>query len=512
MDQFAFSENDLDQIREKGISRESIEQQLENFRRGFPPIALVEPATAGNGIIRLSDEEIHAYSDKYRKWQGQLQIVKFIPASGAATRMFKGLFEYLNESGMETLGRKLAADVSEFIDGLEKLALEEDLRESLRKQGKDLTALISDGKMAEIIRTVLQEVGLNYGQLPKALLKFHKYPGESRTSLEEHLVEAAAYGTGKGNWANLHFTVSEEHLEHFRGLLMQQKSFYEKRYGVRYGVDFSLQRSHTDTLAADIDNRPFRGTDGRLVFRPGGHGALLANLNGLEADLIFIKNVDNVCPDRMKPLTSLYKRALAGILLETRDAVFSYLRMLEKGDFSTLSEIEHYLERHLSTRMPEGDRKLEGRAKANLLKRKLDRPIRVCGMVRNEGEPGGGPFWARNRDGSESLQIVESAQIDHTDRKQSSIAGRATHFNPVDLVCATRNRLGEPFDLNDFIDPSTGFISLKSRDGRSLKAQELPGLWNGSMSDWNTLFVEVPIETFNPVKTINDLLRPEHMA
>jgi hypothetical protein len=359
---------------------------------------------------------------------------------------------------------------------------------------------------------VLQEDGLNYGQLPKGLLKFHKYPRESRTPLEEHLVEGAEYCLGKGDRVNLHFTVSEEHLDHFRELLKQRKSHYEDLNGVRHDVGFSVQRSFTDTLAVDPENKPFREVDGRLVFRPGGHGALLTNLTELDADLIFIKNIDNVCPDRMKPVTSLYKSALAGILLEYRETVFRYIRILDAGDHSALHEIGDFLENKLFTRVSEADKQLDGRDKASFLRRKLNRPMRVCGMVRNEGEPGGGPFWARNRDGSISLQIVESAQIDFSNPQQSSIAGNATHFNPVDLVCATRDYLGHAFNLNDHVDPETGFISVKSKDGRSLKAQELPGLWNGAMSDWNTLFVEVPIETFNPVKTINDLLRSEHMA
>jgi hypothetical protein len=512
MSHYPFSQRDLEQLSEKGITPGSIEIQLENFRKGFPPITLVAAATAGDGIIRLAREEVSAYAEKYRNRQRDLRIMKFIPASGAATRMFKSLFEYLNEAGKKGAGAKVPPEIEEFIGGLGKLALREDLEESIRLKGKDLGTLLAGGDIPDIIRTVLQEDGLNYGQLPKGLLRFHKYPHECRTPLEEHLVEGAEYCLGKGDRVNLHFTVSEEHLDHFKELLKQRKSHYEDLNGVRHDVGFSVQRSFTDTLAVDPENKPFREVDGRLVFRPGGHGALLTNLTELDADLIFIKNIDNVCPDRMKPVTSLYKSALAGILLEYRETVFRYIRILDAGDHSALHEIGDFLENKLFTRVSEADKQLDGRDKASFLRRKLNRPMRVCGMVRNEGEPGGGPFWARNRDGSISLQIVESAQIDFSNPQQSSIAGNATHFNPVDLVCATRDYLGHAFNLNDHVDPETGFISVKSKDGRSLKAQELPGLWNGAMSDWNTLFVEVPIETFNPVKTINDLLRSEHMA
>jgi hypothetical protein len=512
MKPYFFSQADLEQFAEKGIPAEIIGKQIENFRRGFPPITLVAPATAGNGILRLQDREIRRYAELYSSQQPDLSILKFIPASGAATRMFKSLFEYLNESDAKGEDAEVPREVREFVGGLERLALTADLEEALRKKGRDLKTMLADGEMQEIVRAVLLEDGLNYGQLPKGLLQFHKYGDSSRTPLEEHMVEGADYCRGKGKMVNLHFTVSVEHLEHFHRLLDKKKAGYEKLHGVRYEVGFSVQRPFTDTLAVDTGNRPFRDRNGKIIFRPGGHGSLLANLDELEADLIFIKNIDNVCPDRMKPVTSLYKKALAGILLEYRDTVFRYIRMLDEWDHSSLGDIESFLELKLFMRLSGSDKRLAGKAKADLLRRKLNRPMRVCGMVRNEGEPGGGPFWALNRDGSVSLQIVESAQIDFGNEQQSALAGRATHFNPVDLVCATRDYLGRGFDLKSHVDPETGFISVKSRDGRSLKAQELPGLWNGSMSDWNTLFVEVPIETFNPVKTINDLLRPEHLT
>lgn len=510
MSQYSFSDKDLNLIREKGISLGSIEIQIENFRKGFPPISLVAPATAGDGIIRLTGEEIREYAGKYQDMQHDLRIIKFIPASGAASRMFKSLFEFLNEDIGNTSGAQVDPAVREFIEGLDTLALTEELEALLRQKGKDLGEMISRGEIRDIVRAVLQGDGLNYGQLAKGLLAFHKYREESRTPLEEHMVEGAEYCQGAEGKINLHFTVSAEHLDLFRKLANQKQSVYEKRFGASYSIGFSLQQAFTDTIAVDNENHPFREADGSLLFRPGGHGALLANLNELDADLIFIKNIDNVCPDRMKPVTNKYKKALAGILLKHWQKAFEYIQHLNGGDYAELDRIENFLRNNLSTRLSKEDSKLQGKEKADLLKQKLNRPMRICGMVKNEGEPGGGPFWARNRDGSVSLQIVEPPQIDFEDEVQSGIARKSTHFNPVDLVCATRDYLANPFDLNKYVDPETGFISGKSQDGRSLKAQELPGLWNGSMSDWNTLFVEVPIETFNPVKTVNDLLRPEH--
>jgi len=512
MNSDTFTRKDLDLIRKKGISPEAIGIQLENFRKGFPPISLVAPATAGDGIIRLSDREVAAYAEKYQKNLHDIKVVKFVPASGAASRMFKDLFEFLNQAEGTSREEAVNPFIVEFIEGLDKLALTEDLMKVLKKAGKDLGKMIMGGEIREIVRIVLQEDGLNYGQLPKGLIKFHKYPGECRTSVEEHMIEAAEYCSGEREDVNLHLTVSGEHLADFNDLLRQRQAVYENRFNVRYNVEFSLQHSSTDMIAVDLQNHPFRDTDGSIFFRPGGHGALLANLNEIDADLIFIKNIDNICPDRIKQTTYLYKKAIAGILLDYQSLAYKYIHQLNNEGNPDINMIEDFLEKKLSTRLSEADKELQGNEKADLLKRKLNRPMRVCGMVRNEGEPGGGPFWCRNSDRSVSLQIVESAQINFQDKGQSGIAENATHFNPVDLVCATRDYQGKPFALNQFRDPDTGLISGKSRDGKDLKAQELPGLWNGSMSDWNTMFVEVPVETFNPVKTINDLLRPEHIA
>lgn len=500
---------DLEQINQKGISLEDIDLQLQNFRKGFPPIELVAPATVTDGIMRLDKAGSEAYANRYRNRPGDLKTVKFVPASGAASRMFKSLFEYLNEkpSASET-----GTEILEIIERIGEFAFGDELELALQSYGLNVEQAVREGNTEAIIASIVQDEGMNYGQMPKGLIKFHKYDEGSRTPVEEHMVEGAEYCQDGNRNVNLHFTVSSEHLDSFISILSLKQPEYEARYGVKYKVDFSIQRAFTDTIAVDPENRPFRMEDGSMLFRPGGHGALLANLDELDADLVFIKNIDNVCPDRMKPETYLYKRALAGILLENQQKAFRYIRTLESGETDRLDEIEAFIENNFCTRLPEEDRKLPVGRKASLLLRKLNRPVRICGMVKNEGEPGGGPFWARNRDGSVSLQIVEPAQINFADDAQKKIAEEATHFNPVDLVCATRDSKGNPFDLRQFTDPDTGLISRKSSGGKELKAQELPGLWNGSMSDWNTIFVEVPIETFNPVKTINDLLRPEHTA
>jgi hypothetical protein len=516
MGKYKFTRQDLSQINDKGIPLESIELQLEHFRKGFPPVELTAPATPGKGIICLNKEEVKRHANSYENVQQDLKTVKFIPASGAASRMFQSLFEFLQEAGNDAAraAGKSFPEIKQLIEGLPQLALTDHLREVLLKTGKDLDALVSGKEYLPVIRGIIGEDGLNYGKMPKGLIKFHKYPEENRTPVEEHLVEGAAYCTGRGENVSIHFTVSSEHLDGLMDLLARLQPVYEKRFGVHYQVSFSIQRAFTDTIAVDTDNHPFRDTDGRLVFRPGGHGALLANLNALDADLVFIKNIDNVCPDRLKPMTILYKKALAGLLLEIQQKAFAYIRLLDLDDprEELLAEIRDFLVKRMNYIPSPADDQLCGKESASCLKKILNRPLRICGMVRNEGEPGGGPFWTRNAQGSVSLQIVEASQINFAETGQADMVKRSTHFNPVDLVCGIRDYQEKLFDLQRFTDPSTGFISTKSRDGKTIKVQELPGLWNGSMAGWNTLFVEVPVETFNPVKTINDLLRPEHIA
>lgn len=443
-----FTPSDLAQLQARGISEEKALKQLQSFATGFPELDIVSAASVGNGVLNPTEEEIDAY---VKAWQDYLNeghtVLKFVPASGAASRMFKDLFEYL-ETGERT----------KFIDKF--LTEKEHFAFAPQLAGLDEQAAVSH---------LLKD--MNYGNLPKGLLLFHSYEDGARTPALEHLVEGAMYAASKGE-VNIHFTVSHEHLPLFQAHLAEYQAAYEEKLGVKFHISYSEQKPSTDTLAANPDGTPFRTADGKLLFRPGGHGALIENLNEQEADVIFIKNIDNVVPDRLKGDTVRYKQLLAGVLVTEQKKIFEQLQ----------------------------DPTLTADQKA-----KLQRPLRVCGVVKNTGEPGGGPFLVREEDGTISCQILESSQI-----SDPALMQQATHFNPVDLVCATRDAEGKPYYLPDFVDEKTGFISHKSKDGKELLALELPGLWNGAMSRWNTIFVEVPVSTFNPVKTVNDLLRPEH--
>ena len=475
-----FTEQDLQQIADHGLTLARVETQLENFRRGFPWLNVVRAASPGDGIAVLDDAQAEAAVARYEKAAAGLGIVKFVPASGAATRMFKELFEFVNEG-------KRGKGIDTLLSNLDKFAFAPELKEVL-PEGADDRATVN---------AIVNE-GLNYGHKPKGLVTFHTYPEGARKAVEEHLVEGASYASSNGV-ARIHFTVSPEHMEGFRTLLAEKVPVYEKRFGIRYDISFSVQKPATDTIAVNPDNTPFRQDDGRLLFRPAGHGALIENLNEIDADIIFIKNIDNVTTDARRGDTIRYKKVLAGLLLELQEQAFAHLRALEAGT-ADLAEVAAFVEQRLCVKLPAA-------YDAALLRAVLDRPIRVCGMVRNEGEPGGGPFWVGNPDGTESLQIAESSQIGPDDMP---LMKSATHFNPVDLVCGVKTSKGGKFDLRQYTDPSTGFISSKSSGGRELRAQELPGLWNGAMARWNTLFVDVPITTFSPVKVVQDLLRPQH--
>ena len=475
-----FTEQDLQQIADHGLTLARVETQLENFRRGFPWLNVVRAASPGDGIAVLDDAQAEAAVARYEKAAAGLGIVKFVPASGAATRMFKELFEFVNEG-------KRGKGIDTLLSNLDKFAFAPELKEVL-PEGADDRATVN---------AIVNE-GLNYGHKPKGLVTFHAYPEGARKAVEEHLVEGASYASSNGV-ACIHFTVSPEHMEGFRTLLAEKVPVYEKRFGIRYDISFSVQKPATDTIAVNPDNTPFRQDDGRLLFRPAGHGALIENLNEIDADIIFIKNIDNVTTDARRGDTIRYKKVLAGLLLELQEQAFAHLRALEAGT-ADLAEVAAFVEQRLCVKLPAA-------YDAALLRAVLDRPIRVCGMVRNEGEPGGGPFWVGNPDGTESLQIAESSQIGPDDMP---LMKSATHFNPVDLVCGVKTSKGGKFDLRQYTDPSTGFISSKSSGGRELRAQELPGLWNGAMARWNTLFVDVPITTFSPVKVVQDLLRPQH--
>lgn len=501
---------DKELLASKGISEAQIAEQLECFKKGFPFLKLAAAASVDNGGILIPEkEEQDAYLNAWDTYkQGDKKIVKFVPASGAASRMFKNLFEFLGaDYHVPTTDFE-----KKFFDHIHSFAFFNDLNAAcLDNTGKNIDALLTEHNYKAVVSNLLESAGLNYGSLPKGLLKFHRYADGVRTPLEEHLVEGALYAAGKTGEVNVHFTVSTEHRQLFQKLVDAKTYEYASKYGINYHISFSEQKPSTDTVAADMENNPFRDKDGKLLFRPGGHGALIENLNDLDADIVFIKNIDNVVPDRLKDDTVTYKKLLAGVLVTLQKQAFSYLELLDGGHYSQaeLEEIIRFVQQKLHCRNQE-IKNLEDAELVIYLRKKLNRPMRVCGMVKNVGEPGGGPFLAYNADNTVSLQILESSQIDMNDPEKKAMFEKGTHFNPVDLVCAIRDYKGNKFDLLKHVDKATGFISYKSKNGKDLKALELPGLWNGSMSDWSTVFVEVPLSTFNPVKTVNDLLREQH--
>ncbi|MFI3259498.1 MAG: DUF4301 family protein [Rikenellaceae bacterium] len=475
-----FSTKDLEQIEAHNLTIAGVAKQIENFESGFPFLNIARAARVGDGIKAMSESEIDAAIELYEAQAKSRSVVKFVPASGAATRMFKELFEFVNDD-------KRGAGIDKLLDNIEKFAF-----------WAELKALLSEGATDKEKVAAIITKGLEYGSKPKALVSFHGYEDGARKAVEEHLVEGALYAAADGV-ARIHFTVSPEHLSGFEAIIAEREAYYAEKFGVKYEISYSTQRSSTDTIAVNPDNTPFRTEGGELLFRPAGHGALIANIADIDADLIFVKTIDNVTTDALRGDTVKYKRALAGLLLDLQGRCFDYLNSIERGEFE-MQEVAKFIMDGLMYKLP------ESYTVADLVAI-LDRPIRVCGMVRNEGEPGGGPFWVAAEDGSQSLQIAESSQISPS---QISLMKEATHFNPVDLVCGVRNLRGERFDLSKYVDESTGFISEKSSGGRDLRAQELPGLWNGAMASWNTIFVEVPITTFSPVKVVQDLLRVQH--
>jgi len=513
-----YSEKDLKQFKDKGISIDKVNEQVKNFKVGFPFINLAAAATKEYGLIVLPKTEEDELLNHYIDLISEKEIIKFVPASGAASRMFKHLFEFsekyeLNEEGLALFNKdKSFNSVFYFMENIEKFAFYHDLVQVLKKNGHDLKDEISKNNYGLILDYLLNKNGLDYAALPKGLLKFHRYDDENRFAIEEHLVEAAVYGKNDQNISKLHFTVSPEHQGKFEETINQVKGKFEEKYDITFDISFSQQKPSTDTIAVDPENEPFRDDDGSILFRPGGHGALIENLNDIDADIVFVKNIDNIVPDHLKEATFKYKKLIGAYLIQTQEKVHSYLEIIDEGnpESEELEEIYNYLENNLFIEVPKYMKSLDSLEQLDWLFEKLNKPIRVCGMVKNEGEPGGGPFVVLEEDNSKSLQIVESSQIDFNKSDQADIVKQATHFNPVDLVCAIKDYNGNKFDLKEYVDVKTGFISEKSKSGKTLKAQELPGLWNGAMAKWITIFMEVPIITFNPVKTVNDLLRDQH--
>lgn len=510
---YMFNDNDLKQIAALGITIKNIEQQLNDFKNGFPYARLQAPATKENGIRSFNEKEIHELITNFDRTAKDLKLVKFVPASGAATRMFKHLFEFRQQAGEIKISDD--ADFNSagfFFSNLNKFAFYNDLKSIMSRSGFSMEDCLKKKDYKTILDFILTEKGLNYSKLPKGLVKFHHYGTFARTATGEHLVEGTNYCADRSKHIKVHLTVSPEHLSNFKDLIAYVEPYYESMFGVTYEISFSVQKPSTNTIAVDMNDEPFREKDGSLVFRPGGHGALIENLNDLDFDIVFIKNIDNVVPDRLKSETYRYKKLLGGQLLQIQGKVFSLLRELDKKPpaVEIINDATQFCEEQINISFPSDFNRWEESMKVKFLQNILNRPIRVCGMVKNEGEPGGGPFWVKNKEGEISLQIVESSQINLKNEEQKNIFGASTHFNPVDLVCSLKNYKGEKFDLHQFIDHNTGFISIKSKDGKHLKAMELPGLWNGAMANWITVFVEVPVITFNPVKTVNDLLREQH--
>lgn len=521
MEDEKFNQGDLQEMSGLGLSESQVRGQMEMLQRSSGYLRLHRPCTLGDGIQEIPETEIEPLIQRQKEAALEGRFIKFIPASGAATRMFQSLIPfYLNPCSADPdpfqenfeKGDQRAGEWVRFMTGINRFAFFEDLRKSMAGEGLDITTVIQQRQWPKILEYLLTERGLNYLTLPKGLHQFHAYPAQTRTAFEEHLIEAIqTLCDGEGH-CRLHVTVAPEHEMAVRSFFELIRPGYEHQYQCRLDLSFSVQDHSTDTLAVDFENRPFRTDSGALFFRPGGHGALLRNLNDLQGDLIYIKNIDNVLPDRLKEPTILWKKVLGGYLVKVQEIIHGLITKM-KNEVNTpvqLREIMAFCRDWILVSPPRVFKEWTLTEQRNFLFGILNRPIRVCGMVRNEGEPGGGPFWVKDKGETLSLQIVERAQIDTASTEQITLWASSTHFNPVDLVCAVRDYEGRPFDLNRYQDPEAVFICRKSQNGREFKALELPGLWNGGMARWITFFVEVPNQTFSPVKTINDLLRPEH--
>ncbi|MCK8520841.1 DUF4301 family protein [Aquimarina sp. D1M17] len=514
------TDKDIKLIKSKGLTVDKVFSQIETFKNEIPFVALRSAATLNNGILKFSEHYQSELSKLYDSRSGDLDTIKFVPASGAATRMFKDLFRFLDNYNCEKeslnsyTNLEKADAIRLFLIGLEKFPFYDVVMEKVKTSYPKFESLSEGRQLYIFVEMMLKEKGMNFGNYPKGLLPFHKYSSSIATSFEEHLYEAAGYNTNENGDSELHFTISKEHLEAFKGEFERIKKKVEEKTKTNFIISYSFQKPETDTIAVDYRNEPFRTKDGSLVFRPGGHGALIENLDDLTADIIYIKNIDNVVVRKYQDEVSSYKKVLAGKLIEIQDEVFRILDSIDKKKPSEaeLKDIKKFLVQQLNVRLPLDFDKFSDKYKLQFLRESLNRPIRVCGMVINEGEPGGGPFWVKKENGRLVLQIIETPQINKKDQRQEDILNSATHFNPVDLVCGVKDYKGNKFNLLEFVDPEAGFITRKTMNGKVLKALELPGLWNGAMSNWISVFVEVPLTTFNPVKTVNDLLKSAHQV
>lgn len=512
-----FSKNDTIQIQNHGLTIDKVKEQVSLIKSGMSYSNLKGAATIGNGILKMETNQESHYISVFERQRNKLSMVKFVPASGAATRMFKFLFQFLNsynfkeETLEDYMKRTNNEDIETFVNNLEKLPCFEEVVHKIHKVISNYNDLSHGERCIEFVKTMLNADRLNYSFYPKGLLPFHRYKDYVATAFEEHLFEAAFYASSN-NKSNLHFTISEVHHNKFQEELNYILEAVENKTGNSFNISFSYQKSATDAIALTQDKEIYREQNGSILFRPSGHGALLENLNDLDYDIAFIKNIDNLVVKDQLEVVCNYKKMLTGILLEVQEQVFKFLHQLDTGNLNDndIEGITKFITQSLHMMIPDDFETASLESKIFYLKEKLNKPIRVCGMVKNEGEPGGGPFWVSDEKGVISLQIIEFAQIDISKPDQRRIVDNATHFNPTDLVCGIKNYKGESFDLLQYVDHNAAFITDKTQAETSIKALELPGLWNGSMAYWNSIFVEVPLITFNPVKTINDLLKPAH--
>lgn len=510
-----YTSQDINQLTQRGITPEVVDRQIEDLSKGYPFLRIAEAATIGHGVLSMKPMDMTNSISLWKSFcaennnKTKAKVVKFVPASGAASRMFKELYEFLNSAEKYPKSK----EVNMFLYSLDDFAFFDELNtRCIEDKGKTVSELYNSGEARTILEVLLDKQYMGYGNLPKGLLSFHKYDDKVRAACEEHIVEGALYCADADGRVYLHFTVSQEHFHLFKNHIDNVLPYYERIYNMRFDVSYSVQKPATDTVALDEKGSLCRNADGSILFRPGGHGALIQNLNDIDADVVFIKNIDNVVPDRLKSVTVNYKQMLGGILIYNQKVIFDYLALLDNPSSVTeekINEMLGFCSSTLNINPGTNSDYAKGRY-AEYLRSIFDRPIRVCGMVKNEGEPGGGPYLVYNQDGIISPQILESSQIDKNNAEAYDCMVHAEYFNPVDLVCGLKNYRGEKFDLTEYVDYNTGFISQKTKDGKPMKVLELPGLWNGAMSKWNTIFVEVPLATFNPVKTVNDLLREQH--